>query len=434
MASSHHSQNAVESNVLIRRATWCGVVFSLALVLTFLNFLPPVGVQYHVRSKAVVSEARLAKLRNVAMADRQTVKHGETKPIQLLSVKVLDLAVPEPSAELESANDKVVLIEIGTLWTHRCTAERHFKWLKDASQLDSTQLSGVHAATQARLARWELEAAQHYKSQFDYLSAKPCQLVDSSADATAAAVADSGAATSENSANQASAMEVNPAGAGEHQAFQLASYSEPAETSTASEKTPGEEARQTPPVANSEPARGNELNEEFERQLTEQIAIAQAQVEQAEATWREVVDRSSGALQVAGLPVIAPRSTSIPFWMAASILILGLAAGSTTGWFQYRSYSSGAYQAERVAEQLTLDAIPVVGRMVLAKAEYETCISGNASTFVARAGRRLSRIAEYALTFWVVIAACRFFLDSVWRDVLINSPLAALGRMLSGMP
>ena len=90
MAASVRSDTGVESSVLMRRATWCGVVFALATVLTVLNFMPPFHIEYHVHSKVVVSETRLAQLRELAIADRQAVHKGERKRIQLLSVKVLD--------------------------------------------------------------------------------------------------------------------------------------------------------------------------------------------------------------------------------------------------------------------------------------------------------------------------------------------------------
>lgn len=423
MASSNRSLSAVESNVLMRRATWCGAVFALAMILTFLNFLPPVSVQYHVHSKVVVSETRLAQLRDLAVADREAVKRGETKRVQLMSVKVLDLAEQEQSADSEPTDEKVVLIEVGTLWSSRCTPERHFSWLKSISKIDSSRLVGANAATQARIARWELEAAKHYKSQFDYFGEKSA-LVAESATETARAAAES----PDPDASHASLAESNSTAASKRPAFQLASFSERSKTNAAD---------QTAAINGSKPntrADDSVSGQDFERQLNEQIALAAEQVRTSETAWQEAIERSSGALQIAGLPIVTPRSTSIPFWMAASILVLGLAAGSTAGWFQHRSYSGGTYQAERVAEQLALNAVPVAGRLVLSKAEHQTAISGSGPTMVARTGRGPTRLAEYALTFWVVIAIVRFFLDSVWRDVLINSPLAALGRMLAGMP
>lgn len=403
MASSNRSQIAVESNVLMRRAAWCGAVFALAIILTFLNFMPPVNVQYHVRSKVVVSETRLAQLRDIAIADREAFKRGAMKPIQLMSVKVLDLAEQEHSFDFAPTQEKVVLIEVGTLWTSRCTSDRHFTWLKDISKIDSSKLIKASVAQSARFARWELAAAKHYQSQFAYLSEKP-QLaaeaaVDNNVDAPLAV------------------KDVNATG--QRKSFQLASYRETSETTL------------QPPLG----AAGREPSpDEFGRQLDEQLTLAQERVAQSEEAWQAEIERSSGTLQIASVPVIAPRSTSIPFWLAVSILVLGLAAGSTAGWFQYRGHSGGTYHARDVAEQLSLHSLPIAGRLVLAKAEHQTAIASNGPTVAARAGLGLTRWAEYALTFWVVIAVGRFFLDSVWRDVLVNSPLAALGRMLAGMP
>ncbi len=352
MASSNRSQTSVESNVLIRRATWCGLVFALAMVLTFLNFLPPVGVQYHVRSKVVVSETRLAQLRDLAMADREAVKRGENKRIQLMSVKVLDLAEQEQSADSEPTDEKVVLIEVGTLWSSRCTPERQFTWLNNISKINPSRLAGANAATQVRLARWELEAAQHYKSQFDYFGEKASLFAESEMDTTA----DSPAPGVSNTTVVGS----NSAAAGMRPAFQLASFNDLSKTNAVVQRTTIDGAGHNAHAADGE------LLHNFGRQLNEQVALATEQVRQSEDAWHEAIERSSGVLQIAGLPVIAPRSTSIPFWMAASILALGLAAGSTAGWFQHRSNSGGAYQAEQVAEQLTLNAVPIAGRLILA--------------------------------------------------------------------
>ncbi|MEO8269327.1 MAG: hypothetical protein ABI557_06385 [Aureliella sp.] len=424
MASSNRSQVAVESNALMRRATWCGVVSSLAMILTFLNFLPPVSVHYHVRSKVVVSETRLAQLRDLAVVDREAVKHGEQKPIQLMSVKVLDLAEQEQSVDCEPTKEKVVLIEVGTLWSSRCTPERHFTWLKTISKIDPSRIADATAATQVRLARWELEAAQHYKSQFTYLGEKPTLAADATINADA--IADAG--KPHNTSASPKVEQSDAAAAGSTKTFQLASYSDSPDSTAANGIAARKQAVHNSPAAHSQTAG------DFGLQLDEQIILATEQLKQSEAAWQDAIDRSSGALQIAGLPIIASRSTSIPFWMAASILVLGLAAGSTAGWFQHRSYSGGTYQAERVAEQLALDSVPIAGRLVLAKSEHQTSISSSGPTTLARAGHRLTQFAEYALTFWVIIAIARFFLDSVWRDVLVNSPLAALGRMLAGMP
>jgi hypothetical protein len=388
LAESNRSDLTVESSVLVRRATWCGVVFALAIVLTCLNFMPPIDVRYHVRSQVVVSEARLAQLRDQAVSDRQAVQQGELKRVQLLSVKVLDLAEPSETDTWTKPTEKVVLVEVGSLWQGRCTAERHFTWLKNVSKLDPAKLTNFPAASAARFARWELEVARHYQSQYQFLCDKQ---LPASADATG-----------------------EQEGIPGRQTFQLASFSQPVDT---------------PPTATNVPAVDNTAS------LAAQVADAQARLKQAESSWLSAIESSSGPLQIASLPDIAPRSTSIPLWMAASVLILGLATGTTAGWLQYRQHSGGACQPCRVAEQLALDSIPIAGTLRLPAIGLATSSPlAMPQRLIHRTARRLNRFSEWAVTFWVVIATGRFFLDSLWRDVLVESPLAALGRLMAGMP
>lgn len=432
MASSLRSEFSMESNVQMRRSAWCGVVFALAIILTFLNFMPPVSVKYHVRSKIVVSESRLEKLRELVLADRIAVKQDVKKDILLMSVKVLDLAEQEHSADSEPTDEKVVLIEVGTLWEGRCTAERHYHWLSNISKIAPNKLAQASAAQAVRQARWELEAAEHYQSQFAFQAAKEVLPSESPAVSTTLPDSTDTAATS--------AVE-----AGKPRTFQLASYVEaspanlpnpnsadptlPGETLPASGLANGVEQHRQDTNWSEEQGAWN-----VELQLKAQVDLAKERVQHAEAAWMAEIDRSSGTLQIASVPVIAPRPTLIPFWMAASILVLGLAAGSTAGWCQHRGHSGGAFSASQVTEQLGLHSVPTAGRLVLSKSEYQSAVSSTGPLTVARIGHGLARLGEWGLTFWVMIAVSRFFLDAIWRDVLINSPLAAFGRLLAGMP
>ncbi len=409
LAATVRSETGVESSVLMLRATWCGVVFALATVLTALNFVPPFHIEYHVHSKVVVSETRLAQLRELAIADRQAVQKGEKKRIQLLSVKVLDLAEQTDSLGPESTAEQVILIEVGTLWRHRCTPQRHFTWLSNISKVGPARIASLPAAQTSRFARWNLQAAEHYQTQYKYLSSKQPLLED--------------------------LPPVNVASNQSPPGFQLAGFSQP--TTTPANRT-SEMAVQPASAAGSEQSSAvgvsNPIsNQEFELQLSDQIKTAQEVIKQADVEVLAELERSSGTLQIAGVPVIAARSTSIPLWMAASILIVGLATGSTAGWFQYRAQSGGIYQPQQVAEQLALDSIPLVASLVLPSTDSR--LPGAASAEVVRqGGRHLGGLSEWVLTGWVAIAVARFLFDSVWRDVLVNSPLAALGRMLAGMP
>lgn len=442
----------MESNVLMRRAAWCGVVFALAIILTFLNFMPPVSVKYHVRSKVVVSESRLEVLRKQAVADRLAVKQDVEKDILLLSVKILDLAEQEHSADSDPTDEKVVLIEVGTLWGSRCTAERHYHWLNGISKIAPSKLGQASAAQAVRSARWALEAAEHYQAQFAFLAAKEVlppesPVVNANEPNSANSVDTNSVDTNSVDANSdvANSVDSNSANPGRPRTFQLASYTEASSSSlldsAASDSTPPATNLPDHSLAHIVGAHAQhagpadvEAERDFELRLNAQVDQAKERLQQAEQIWMEEIDRSSGTLQIAGVPVIASRSTSIPFWMAASILILGLAAGSTAGWCQHRGHSGGAFQASQVAERLALHSLPTAARLVLSKAEHQSNISRTGPLMVARVGHGLTRLGEWGLTFWVLIAASRFFLDSAWRDVLVNSPLAAFGRLLAGMP
>ena len=448
----------MESNVLMRRAAWCGVVFALAMILTFLNFMPPMSVKYHVRSKLVVSESRLEKLRGLVLADRSAVKQDANKDILLLSVKVLDLAEQEHSADSEPTNEKVVLIEVGTLWSSRCTAERHYQWLNNISKIAPDKLAQASAAQAVRFARWELEAAEHYQSQFAFLAAKEVLPPEPLA-------SDTGEPSSSSTAEAA-----------RPRTFQLASYAEPTSagssatgssatgssaTGSSAELTshtfsnsmlPGAILPDSAPAtaaATEQPdsaitttqaqlAAGAESQaaaaRSFKLQLQAQVEQAKRRVEQTEVAWMQEIDRSSGTLQIASVPLIAPRPTSIPFWMAASILVLGLATGSTASWCQLRGHSRGTFHVGQVAEQLALHSVPTAARLVLPRLEFQSAVAMAGPVTVARIGHGLTRLGEWGLTFWVILATSRFFLDTIWRDVLVNSPLAAFGRLLTGMP
>ena len=62
LARSAQADLAVESHLLMRRATWGGIVFALGILLTALNLVPPVDIHYRIISQAVVSNARLVQL------------------------------------------------------------------------------------------------------------------------------------------------------------------------------------------------------------------------------------------------------------------------------------------------------------------------------------------------------------------------------------
>lgn len=275
MADSNRNEpnrdQAVESNVLLRRASWCGVVTALAVVLSCLNFMPPIDVRYQVRSSAVISEARLGQLRDLVIADREAVKQGKQQRIQLLSVKVLDLANQEESLAHEPRDEKVVLVEIGSLWSNRCTSERHYTWLKNISRIDPAKVRNGPVAMSARMARWELEAAQHYLTQHKFLSEKePLPEAE---------------------------IPSNVASNDQRQTFQLASFGQ---STSETQSSPDMTAQDKESILSG--------NADFGLQLTEQVDGAKEQLKLAELSLKEQIEKSSGILQIANTPIDTTES------------------------------------------------------------------------------------------------------------------------------
>jgi hypothetical protein len=86
-----------------------------------------------------------------------------------------------------------------------------------------------------------------------------------------------------------------------------------------------------------------------------------------------------------------------------------------------------------------MECVPIAARLELhcddeQAVDWVESATRGATQAGRRTGRRLTQLSEIALGFWTVLLLTRFFLDSMWRDVLISSPLAALGRLMVGMP
>lgn len=370
----------------MRRSTWCGIVFALAVLITVLNFLPPIGIHYQVQSELVVSEVRLAQLRQRAKADRLQQKQGVQQPIQLLSVAVLDLAAGENSPSGAPRDKQVMLVKIVSRWDRRCDNQTHYDWLQSVTSKPESSIADDISSEQLRLAKWELEAALHYQSQHQFLTRR------SPTEATASAAP--------------------------RRTFELASYS----------TTPS-----------GQPGQNVDAKEDaLSIQLNEQVARAEQRVRQAEQACLNQAAADAGLLQIASVPMMAPRSTAIPWWMSASVIILGLSAGISAGWFQHRLQSGGIFTAQAVAQELAEDGIPTVGHVDLKSNDVPSTWTEAAANGARIAGRktaaRLLRLSEWVVMSWAVLIIARFFLDSVWRDMFISNPLAALGRILLGMP
>lgn len=387
----------------MRKATWCGIVFALAILLTVLNCFPPFDIHYHVKTQVVISAKRLAQLEEKAQADRQSVESGNYSRAQLMEVKILDRSTQPMSASAESRlssgaaysdqEQEIVLVELDSLWTAVCSGDVHRKWIDAITHIDSPEIDDSELAAKNRFAKWELAAAEHYANRHDFLESSSSTNPEST-------VSTSGGRTFE--------LVNSPSGT----PATLASFG-------------------TPVPATAQP--------DVRRELEQQIAAASSLVEETELAWREHIEQSSGMVEISGKPVIETRASTIPVWMAASVLILGLSSGSIASWSWHRLQSGGAYDPNIIATQLEREGVPLAGQIALTGEEPMgnewVNRAGKKVTEAGRgAARNLVRFSEYVLAFWVALIAIRILLDPMWRGVFYESPLAAFGRVLSGLP
>lgn len=388
MSRANRPERAYDSRILRHRATWCGIVFGVASLLTFLNLLPPAGVSYHVRSEVVISSSRLAQLNDLLSTslDREKQSAGT---VQLVAVKVLDQSSHLLEGPISDQLD-IALVEMNSRWSNRCTGNRHIDWLKTLTRADESELSESELGREKRFALWEMAAAQHYADRHNFLTYHGASSV---------------------------ATDVLTNGLDQHSSVPatLASFDRTARSDV---------------EAGSDPI-GIEL---------QRLVDAKKQaVEKSESAWQDRVEQASGLIEVASQPEIAVQPALIPVWMVFSILVLGLSAGAIAGWVQFRLQSGGVYQPADVANQLALQGLPVAGRVCVPTihiydGDWMNQTSEHATVVGRGVARHLLQIGEGVVAFWFILLMIRFLLDPMWRSVLADSPLHALARILVGLP
>lgn len=157
---------AIHSRQLLHQSMWCGVVCGLAIVLTALNALPPVDVQYFVMGKVIASPIR-------AQALRQSLNESaESEPGQarLQRLTLLDEQPAVPASHLQ-ASPPILLLGVVGIWQSRCTQERFQQWINSMALGSDSQRAVASTSTshELRVARWEYEAAQHYRAHHEFL-------------------------------------------------------------------------------------------------------------------------------------------------------------------------------------------------------------------------------------------------------------------------
>jgi hypothetical protein len=79
----------------------------------------------------------------------------------------------------------------------------------------------------------------------------------------------------------------------------------------------------------------------------------------------------------------------------------------------------------------------VLGIMRLPNSGVQTLpqsIGGRLSSVRRRLTQQLLALSELVVMFWCLAIAIRVVLDPLWRAMLWESPLAALGRLFFGLP
>lgn len=389
MTDSNHEALSADSSTLIKQSVWCGAVCALAVVLTTLNMYPPVDVQYKVFTRAMISPARLEQLKFVLERDRKIIASGRLKYAQLFKLKTLD----------EAKNDGLLLVELESLWTGRATPAHIETWLTTVTKTEPRKLVESTEARNERFARWQAEAAKHYLMHHQYL----CQNDKPN-------VANAQLASTTATTKTAVPAKFAHLSAGDEQAPQVAA-------------TSGQLDFDNPVVV--------------EKKLTETVKQAEVNVKKTEVLFADALSKHSGAIEVVGEPKIQSKTNSIPTWMSASVIILAIATGSIASLLQYRIQSGGAYDPKFVANQLAIDGLPILAEIKLAPLGNEKPQSSpNELVSVVKntTGRHLAVLGENLMLIWCFAIACRLLFDPLWRSVAMDSPLAAFGRLITGMP
>ena len=398
MADSNPDALNADSSSLIKQSVWCGVVCALAVVLTSLNIYPPVDVQYNVSTRVIVSEARLEQLKTVLERDRKSIVAGRLRYVQLYKLNLLD----------EVKNDGLLLVELESLWTGRASPTHIETWLSKVTETDPRKLVNTEEARDERFTRWQAETAKHYLRHHHYLC-------DNDAPTSSTQT------TAQLASNSSSTPSSTTSSTGVRASF--ATMSTSADQTVAAITVSGQLQFDNPVV--------------IEKKLVESVKQTAAVAVKSQQAFSLALEKHAGAIEIVGTPRVRSKTSNIPTWMSASVIILAMATGAIASLLQYRVQSGGAFDPEFVARQLTIDGLPVVATLQLSPLGHESSsrsTNGIVSALKNVTGRHLGKVGEGLLMIWCVAITCRILFDPLWRGVAMDSPLAAFGRLVTGLP
>lgn len=386
------SVQLAKEHAVFGKSVWCGTVFSLAIVLTVLNFLPPIDVGYRVTAQVVASPQRLAQLErhlksNLLGTDRSGTTEGSEAI--LLGVRLLDEHSSRTSEIGKTNSEPLTLIEVSSLWPERTTSGRVHRWLNDLSRVDSRIIRQIDTAASERFSRWEVQARQHYLDHFQHTRKTeqredhPVGRIVSTRDSTP---------------------------------MRFASLSLARNTLTEAQRN---------------------ADAETEARLVQELEQAKSRQKQASEAAEKQVASMVGVLAISGSPRVRAQSSPVPGTLVFSVLILTVTGGMLGGWVHYRAQSGGTFYASEVASSMSASGLPVLGRLQIENSAVDSTsaeLGRRVTSYRRLAVRQLLALSELIVLFWCLAIGIRLVLDPMWRGMLGDNPLAALGRLFLGLP
>lgn len=381
------SVQLAKDHAVLGKSIWCGTVFSLAIVLTVLNFLPPIDVGYRVTAQVVASPQRLAQLNEHLKRTQSGADQGSEAV--LLGVRLLDEHSSSTTESGKATSDRLTLIEVISLWPGRTTSGRVHRWLNELSKVDSRTIRQIDTAAAERFSRWEVQAQQHYLNHFQHT--RPTEQ-----------------------------REDRPVGRivsmGESTPMRFASLSLHRNTISDAQRA---------------------ADAETEARLVQELDQATTRQKAAAAAAEKQVASMVGVLTISGSPRVRAQSSQVPSSLIFSVLILTVAGGALGGWAHYRAQSGGTFYASEVASSMSAQGLPVLGHLLIENREdaSTSAVLGRRVTSYRRlAVKQLLALSELIVMFWCLAIVIRLVLDPMWRAMLGDNPLAALGRLFLGLP
>ncbi len=414
------SVQIAKDHAIVAKSAWCGLVFSLAVVITVLNVLPPIPVGYRVTSQVLASPQRVEALKKQLVQHRETLAslkdiEDESHPeCVLVSVRVLDdqsksKARRPANWQVGSEHDHDVLLEVVSQWKQRTTTGKVHRWLEELTKADNRVARQVDSGRSERFSRWEVQVQQHYLKQFRQSQARLAE-----------------------AAQQDSQSESD--GTTDRVPTRLASMS------TGTGKTPSATLSAT--LASSPRSTivtGNPSNSasEIEEALVRELEQAAAREKSANVNVQQDVSRLSGSLTVSGSPRVHAAPGNIPTVLLFSMFILTVASAAIGGWANHRAHSGGTFYAEDVAATMQLLGLPILASVELPRTQLDgmdVAIQRRLSNYRRWLVSKSLALSELILLIWCMAITIRVVLDPLWRALLWENPLAGLSRLFTGLP